>query len=349
VKKELARVEEPKDEVNDKIGLKDLPSELFDMILSSFLLDDWIRFRLANSGLIPIPETSLNYLVQSSDLRNLGVANVTRGFHLLFESIHYGEDHSSDAGVDPCRFLGISFSAPPTSSEFVVFGHTALSLSLYRKGEHTWREYFCDVPWDIMDYPCNPVFCDGEFYCLGKDGMLALFNPEETDEEHQSYVLPLPKVSSSTYSDLPRSFHNFIVEYDAEIVSVFVGFLGYPICMFKLDRSKMKWSTSNNLDDKMLFLSHTSSTLLPAKLKGTENRIYFPRFHGNESVFYSLSTKSYRCFGSNHWRQDWMNSCEHLHCTWIQSGSAERNKEKKRCIRLSAHEAHNYFFFFLFR
>ncbi|PIA34166.1 hypothetical protein AQUCO_03800028v1 [Aquilegia coerulea] len=217
-------------------------------------------------------------------------------------------------------FTGMSFSSPPTSADFVVIGYLGSLISVYRKGQETWCDYELDAKWEFAASPCSPAFCDGIFYCLSKNGKLGLFDPTAITEESQWKIIP--KSQLFPYSDV-SSYTNcvkiFIVEYDGEILSVFVGYLGKSVLIYKLNRREMKWERLESLDDKVLFLSHTASMLLPARLKGIENRIYFPGFHDRDNMFYSLSTGKYHSFGSKHSCEDWINTCEHLHCTWIQS------------------------------
>ncbi|KAF9588925.1 hypothetical protein IFM89_017604 [Coptis chinensis] len=117
---------------------------------------------------------------------------------------------------------------------------------------------------------------------------------------------------------LQSSEWQFLVEYNGEILSVSVGFVGQHVRVYKLDQSKMRWVGVTSLGDKVLFLSHIASILVPAGLKGKENTIYFPRFHGKDNVFYSLSSGNYHCFGSKHSRQDWIDTSGNLESTWIQ-------------------------------
>ncbi|KAF9589864.1 hypothetical protein IFM89_028799 [Coptis chinensis] len=225
-------------------------------------------------------------------------------------------------------FQGISFSAPPTSPDCIVFGHTRsngkyVNVSVYHTGEDDWWEYCIvnEVPIEFLTANCNPVFWDGVFYCLGKDGKLGCFHSKEEDV-YEWRVLPVPAIiswsPSMLYSVLQSSEWQFLVEYNGEILSVSVGFVGQHVRVYKLDQSKMRWVGVTSLGDKVLFLSHIASILVPAGLKGKENTIYFPRFHGKDNVFYSLSSGNYHCFGSKHSRQDWIDTSGNLESTWIQ-------------------------------
>ncbi|KAL5718594.1 hypothetical protein ACHQM5_011479 [Ranunculus cassubicifolius] len=228
-------------------------------------------------------------------------------------------------------YINISFSSPPTSSDYVVFGVEAAALnyvifSVYRKVQDRWSRHFLrDRPCSFIASQCNPVFHNGVFYCLSKDGKLGIFNPNATNEDDMWRVYMNLSVQDVRVTDpmliLEDSTRSFIMECDGEIYSVFVGFLGSPVRVYKFDQSKkkMKWLKVETLGHRLMFLSHTTSLLLPAVLKGTENRIYFPRFKGSFCVFYSLSSGKYHSFRDQEPRPDWINTSEDWNCTWFQN------------------------------
>ncbi|KAL5718344.1 hypothetical protein ACHQM5_011255 [Ranunculus cassubicifolius] len=184
------------------------------------------------------------------------------------------------------------------------------------------------LPYTFSPSDCNPVFHNGVFYCLSKDGKLGIFNPNATKRVDVWRVytdLLSPDVTVSSLLILENSTRSFIMECDGQIFSVFVGFVGSPVRVYKFDLSKkkMKWLKVESLGDRLMFLSHTTSLLLPAVLKGTQNRIYFPHFKGNSSVFYSLSSGNYHSFREQEPRSDWIGTREHWNCTWFQTDQIE--------------------------
>ncbi|KAF5181868.1 hypothetical protein FRX31_028558 [Thalictrum thalictroides] len=82
----------------------------------------------------------------------------------------------------------------------------------------------------------------------------------EITEESQWKIIPnsqlLPYSDASSYTNCIK---NFILEYDGEILSVFVGYLGKSVLIYKLNRSEMRWERLESLGDKVIFLSHTAS------------------------------------------------------------------------------------------
>ncbi|KAL5719106.1 hypothetical protein ACHQM5_011930 [Ranunculus cassubicifolius] len=220
-------------------------------------------------------------------------------------------------------FISISFSSPPTSSGCVVFGlkyasKNCVEFSAYHKLQSHWSPYILtDLTYTFEPSQCNPVYYNGVFYCLAKDGKLGVFNPNETSEEDmwRVYTSLAVRDASAMYST-----RSFIMESNGDIFSVFVGFVGIPVRVYKLDQSKnMKWFRVRSLEDRVMFLSHTTSLLIPAVLEGTENKIYFPRFKKNASVFYSLRSGKYGNFGDQNSRPNWIGTCEHWNCTWFQA------------------------------
>nr|DAD42433.1 TPA_asm: hypothetical protein HUJ06_000663 [Nelumbo nucifera] len=172
-----------------------------------------------------------------------------------------------------CEILGVSFSAPPTCSDCVVlaqFDCSPKSVSIYvcRRGESDWTNYRIENK--------NKV----SFYCLGKDGRVGAFDPSLGEN---GWTV-LPKVIGPNIS-----LHNsFMAECNGKIFAVFVK----PICVLRLNESRLKWEEAVSLDNCTFFVSRTASLLTPAPRKGTENKIYFPRFQGQDGVFYSLQLGS---------------------------------------------------------
>ncbi|KAL5702340.1 hypothetical protein ACHQM5_027569 [Ranunculus cassubicifolius] len=231
---------------------------------------------------------------------------------------------------------GISFSAPPTASECIIFGHDVptfdpktICVLVYRMVKenenndseaNTWSSRFFDIEYEFMSSLSNPVYDDGIFYCLSQDGKLAIFDTME-EECNEWQILPLPPLFSCTEKKkFKKPVKSFLVEYKGKILSVFLGFKGKPLWVYELDRqgATMRWVRRDCLGDEVIFLSPTGCMLLPACLKGIQSRIYFSRFHEENNVFYSLSTRQYHCFKCVYCGKDCKGTCELGNCTWIQ-------------------------------
>ncbi|PIA35667.1 hypothetical protein AQUCO_03500189v1 [Aquilegia coerulea] len=135
-----------------------------------------------------------------------------------------------------CALENMSFSSPPTSSDYVVIGHLmsatdAVLIYVYRKCEDAWK---LPSPSVFQPSHCSPVFHDGIFYSLAKDGKLGVFNPNETNEENMWRLLPnalAKEVSSPQWLSVIMRFflRSYIMEYDGEILSVFLWSSGNSI------------------------------------------------------------------------------------------------------------------------
>ncbi|OVA04480.1 Protein of unknown function DUF295 [Macleaya cordata] len=208
-------------------------------------------------------------------------------------------------------FVGMSFSSLPTSSDCVVFGIAhdpwyELSIFIIARGNDFWRSRIF-LNNNLEKYmPCinNPVFYDGAFYCLDYNGTLGVFSLEDDfiwkvlakPREHFNAVYPRP--------------------------------LGKSVGIFRLDFSKMVWVKVESLGKLMLFISNTSSLSAIALDSRMENKIYFPRLHGEGILFYSLETGWYHSLGSQHSAKDFYDTKELLNCTWIEPNWSQTTEQE---------------------
>lgn len=195
---------------------------------------------------------------------------------------------------------GFSFSSPPTSPDCVVF---AISRSWHM------NDYKNDEPFFASN--CNIVFYNGVFYCLGEDGKLGCFDPFKDTWK------VIPKLRGPNM----LIYMNFIAECNGDLISVFLGKSGTSICVFQLDWNQMKWVKLGNLANRMMFVSRTTSLLVPAVSAGTENKIYLPRFREKKNVFYSLSSFKYQSFDDDYRGENGYNTFQYMNCIWIDLNS----------------------------
>ncbi|KAM7469661.1 hypothetical protein LguiA_007844 [Lonicera macranthoides] len=218
-------------------------------------------------------------------------------------------------------FEAISFSSLPMSPDCIVFGEiwtfdNSASFCFICHGEDTWNECTAEHKFDFVASHNNPVFHSGMFYYMDKNGKLGTFDPNN-DSNHGWTVFPKPEQVQ------PCNFvrKNYLVECNGELICVFEGHVGKWIRIFKLDDSAMTWSDIESLGDKMLFVSRTASFSAATKgskqeVVGMENKIYFPRFHGKNSVFYSLKMNRFYTLGSGYNSDDFYNTTIKMDCTW---------------------------------
>ncbi|OVA04496.1 Protein of unknown function DUF295 [Macleaya cordata] len=216
-------------------------------------------------------------------------------------------------------FPGISFSSTPTSSDCVVFAiaqwnENDISILSIARGNDIWRSSIylnTNLPSYVDFIPClnNPVFYGGAFYCLDYNGALGVFNLKD------GFVWKILVKSQRQFNDV---YPSFLVECDGKLLLVDLGPLGKSIGIFRLDFSKMVWVKVESLGKHVLFISNTSCLSATAPRSFMENKIYFPRLHGDGILFYSLDTGSYHSLGSQHSAKDFYDTTEWLNCTWIE-------------------------------
>ncbi|KAL6523449.1 hypothetical protein OROGR_017052 [Orobanche gracilis] len=211
----------------------------------------------------------------------------------------------------------IAFSHPPTSSQCVVvelesypsqvFGHVTYP------GQNRWtRIHFADLNFPF--YNTSPVFRKGAFYYLNDEGKLGILKVAE-GEDRQEVAADLGEVDNLC-APCTDYYNCFLVECNDDLLSVFEGYFGKWIRVFKLDESTMTWIEVENLENHMLFVGHTSFSAV-AHVPGMENKIYFPKFYMDNIVFYSLETKKYHTLGSNE-VVNFHDMKEHVNSSWIE-------------------------------
>ncbi|KAA8528061.1 hypothetical protein F0562_035070 [Nyssa sinensis] len=218
------------------------------------------------------------------------------------------------------RFDGISFSAAPTSSNWVIFGLCCIfsdfiTAFYIRSGDEDWTFVTLFPNEKEFISSCgNPVFYGDSFYCLGQDGSLGIFKLTETD-----YSWCICRELSS-----PRFFSNtyraFLVPSKEELFSVFMSHMGNSIQVFKWDAFEMNWEKldSNILKKQKLFISQTSTLVITTvEEEIMNNTLFFPIFNNTgDNVFYSFESGKYRTLGVD-FSDDLYDTKEFLSATWI--------------------------------
>ncbi|XP_026432656.1 F-box/kelch-repeat protein At1g57790-like isoform X2 [Papaver somniferum] len=225
-------------------------------------------------------------------------------------------------------FTGISFSSLPTTSDCVVFAinkssRDAVEISFIKRGDEFWtRDVYSNVYLPPrrknVDFELNfnnPVFHRGAFYCLDLNGTLGVFNLEH-DISWEILAMINPPNCDFIYK-------SFLVECDGKLVSVLLGHLGKWVRIFRLNDVEMVWVEVKHLGRHMLCISNTSCTSAMAPTGRMENKIFFPRLHNDEIVYYSLDTGMYHSLGSKHCAKDYRDSKENLNCSWIEPNWSE--------------------------
>ena len=111
-----------------------------------------------------------------------------------------------------------------------------------------------------------------------------------------------------------------LAECDGQLISVFIGDFGKWVRVFKLNQSTMVWERVENLGNRTLYISRSSALSTVAKNSKLENKIFIPRFCGEDIVSYSLSTGMYHysngCEDGS--MKDYQGTRKLLLCGWIE-------------------------------
>eukprot|EP00268_Persea_americana_P002021 TRINITY_DN10601_c0_g1_i1.p1 TRINITY_DN10601_c0_g1~~TRINITY_DN10601_c0_g1_i1.p1 ORF type:complete len:328 (-),score=28.15 TRINITY_DN10601_c0_g1_i1:143-1126(-) len=213
-----------------------------------------------------------------------------------------------------CPFSSIYFSSMPTSLDCVVFAifnsgsFDDICICTCSPGAQSWATFLCGegvYPLFRVD-STNPVFHNGVFYCLGKQGNLGVYNVIEDTWNVLKNPMPL---------QLPIGLC-FLIESEGKLL--FVYNRRTQTHVFTLDESKMVCVEVEVLEDLALFLSRSTSLAMTvdkeattASIRDMKNKIYFSRFrqvsHG--PLFYHMESKSHLL--------DFYKSKEFIKCTWI--------------------------------
>lgn len=139
----------------------------------------------------------------------------------------------------------------------------------------------------------DPVYFQGEFYCLGSKGDLVISCPGNGTGEILERL-------TGTHSEVEHgecTEKYYLMEIEDELISFFHGIDGLqdPIRVFELDESGMVWNKVEDLGNLMLFLGHRTGIARPPPFEGCANRIYLPRFDDDSKfgVYFSMETHSY--------------------------------------------------------
>ncbi|XP_055962152.1 F-box protein At4g00893-like [Mercurialis annua] len=221
------------------------------------------------------------------------------------------------------HFTRLAFSAPPTSEECYVTG-VSNKFYLLKVGWTNWLNL--DIPDDIRleVSRCQPIVEEGTCYYLAKGGRLILLDFKKRDyslagESFSEFLL------DNSHDPLAGDFlvdvyRTYLVKHGQEIFCVLVTEEQNHVYVkgMNLSEKTKSWRNIDHLDRKMLFLSYGTSFLKLGSASGTNNKIYFPKLHQNQSVFFSLSTHSYHSFSGNYSSRLPYDVKELTNCAWIQ-------------------------------
>lgn len=175
-------------------------------------------------------------------------------------------------------FSQYGFFWDPTTSKFQIFGisnggYEDVDIGIFDGESWFWSTYESGLPFFLSSHS-NPVLCRGNFYCLGSGGELGVYNLEE-----DTWTVLMTKPNKFSYEEC------YLLESEGELFSVLIGKYGLPLHVLRLDERKMMWEKVEKLEGRSLFLgSLTSVSSNSTTLESMENKVFFPRFHGDVEV-----------------------------------------------------------------
>ncbi|CAN0903939.1 F-box/kelch-repeat protein At1g57790 [Linum grandiflorum] len=164
----------------------------------------------------------------------------------------------------------------------------------------------------------SPVFHNRAFYCLSKCGVLGVFTPD-TKKKNNMWRLINTTMHKAFKVDV-RDEPYLMESSKGELISVVVRARGESIRVFKLDENLNVWQNVSSLQDHAIFLSRTSCLMMHCDylpVKGFRNTIHFPRFHGNNNIFYSLLTNKFHTLDGAYTSQDLSDTQLLLDSAWL--------------------------------
>ncbi|KAG8370538.1 hypothetical protein BUALT_Bualt14G0127400 [Buddleja alternifolia] len=201
-----------------------------------------------------------------------------------------------------CSKYGCFFH-PPTSPQCFIFGiadhdkSTNLPIGMLKQEEDKWTSYcYCSNKFPFLVSSCTPVLHRGFVYCLDMNGNIGTFDINGQFSRRSWVVYTKCLSPPRRRCTIKQHFLFKIYGKKKMIFVVFVEHDERKVNVFRLLEPEMKWESVEDLGDKMLWVSHSAAFAETAPKKSMANRIYFPMFHGDKGVFYSLNTRKYHSF-----------------------------------------------------
>ncbi|XVF77492.1 hypothetical protein PTKIN_Ptkin14bG0048700 [Pterospermum kingtungense] len=211
------------------------------------------------------------------------------------------------------RCWGYGLSSSPTSEDSVLVGNSFDFIYYFCRREGQWIQYHYP---DLDGFKSNhnsPIYFDGAFYFLGRDGKVAVFRQNDGQNDGQVSW----KILEELQSPCDSYCSNYILECGGNLLSVFVA--DQMVHIYKLNfTDPMTWEKVKSLENHALFVSPSSSFSVIPKMSDMENKVYFCKLYGKDIVYYCLSTDKFYTCGKKEVVADFHNTTEFLHSTWIE-------------------------------
>lgn len=225
----------------------------------------------------------------------------------------------------------ISFFHPPTSPDCFLIGIDGgvglqVTIGLLRHGQDKWDIDFMDNISRRVEFQPSlspPIFHGERLYFLDVGGKVATLDMSE-DRLRKGSIVKSGCIFSKCLKQ--RKLHenieeHFLVRSEGEdaIFAVFVMHDKGKARVFRLlEYSDMLWEPVEDLGDRVFYVSNASSFGYTTSNKSMTNKIFFPKFHGDDKVvFYSLESHKYHSFGGNYSSKNSYAFKRFDHATWM--------------------------------
>ncbi|KAK6114973.1 hypothetical protein DH2020_007242 [Rehmannia glutinosa] len=308
----------------------DLPGDLLNVILSKIFAKDRHTFSLVCRSWNAVATTSpyrcspcLMYYLRSKhmwnfyqynsffcmsfpELKNAEIRCSKYGWLLMsgYDNSLFFFDPFNNVKIElPCKlhfgYTTVCFFHPPTSLYCIIVGiaienfDKVMKICMLKHGEDEWEINKCRLKNEFLVSRGAPVLHRGLLYFLDVKGNIVTFNLSKCDVCKPRFVLKFRCLKRRRLGNKIKEHFLFKIKGEEALFVVFLLHEERKVNMYRLLEPEMKWERVEDIGDKVLYLSHASSFGVTAYLKSMGNRIYFPRFHGDSAVFYSLSSGKY--------------------------------------------------------
>ncbi|KAL3641185.1 hypothetical protein CASFOL_016153 [Castilleja foliolosa] len=223
-----------------------------------------------------------------------------------FDSTLFFYDPFNNRKIElPCKldfgYTAFCFTHPPTSPDCIVVGFSTVDdddgivkVRVLKHGKSVWEEeeYHPEIKFYVSRGA--PAFHRGLVYLLDLEGNVATFDVQKHGCKESALAVYSKCLKMCHYNKEIKEHFLFKIRGEEEtLFSVMLVNEERNVKLYRLSEPRMRWKLETDIGDKVLHLSHYSSSGDTAHLKCLANRIYFPRFHVNSAVYYSFKTGMY--------------------------------------------------------
>ncbi|XP_078178897.1 F-box/kelch-repeat protein At1g57790-like [Carex rostrata] len=192
-----------------------------------------------------------------------------------------------------------SFSSVPTDSDCIVLGvctyFRSCELCAWHRRQLSSNRGYVDLSGNLFrPTSASPVFIKGEFYILGREGDLLVFNPITKKLRFLSIPVPIHSRRGSEIKEEDCYLPDLAGD---QLIYVLKESTMASYVVYRLDQSKMIWVELDDLGDMTAFLSPRSSMLRLSRNKMYVNGMLFPKFYGKgrkKPVFFSIQNHAFQ-------------------------------------------------------